>query len=85
MLRYRIIDNLPAATKFLDIDQNTVYSLGFPLGFVGTTEVRRALAIGLALAAGERLRAGESGEGIADRYAAPSVPCRPRGLEHRCF
>ena len=43
---------MPAATKFLDIDQNTVYSLGFPLGFVGTTEVRRALAIGLALAAG---------------------------------
>ena len=36
---YRIIDNLPAATKFLDMDQNTVYSLGFPLGFVGTAEV----------------------------------------------
>lgn len=34
----RIIDNLPAATKFLDIDQNTVYSLGFPLGFVGSAE-----------------------------------------------
>eukprot|EP01051_Picozoa_sp_SAG22_P000276 SAG22_NODE_6_length_41368_cov_49.702222_19_plen_274_part_00 len=30
-----IVDNLPAATKFLDQDQNTVYSLGFPLGFVG--------------------------------------------------
>ena len=39
-LSCRIIDNLPAATKFLDIDQNTVYSLGFPLGFVGTAEVR---------------------------------------------
>ena len=34
----RIIDNLPAATKFLDIEQNTVYSLGFPLGFVGSAE-----------------------------------------------
>jgi transmembrane 9 superfamily protein 2/4 len=33
-----IVDNLPAATKFLDINQNTVYSLGFPLGFVGSTE-----------------------------------------------
>ena len=42
MLLYRIIDNLPAATKFLDIDQNTVYSLGFPLGFVGTAEVRNS-------------------------------------------
>lgn len=37
-----IVDNLPAATKFLDQDQNTVYSLGFPLGFVGSTEVRVA-------------------------------------------
>ena len=35
----RIIDNLPAATKFLDMDQNTVYSLGFPLGFVGDLQV----------------------------------------------
>jgi transmembrane 9 superfamily protein 2/4 len=34
-----IIDNLPAATKFLDMDQNTVYSLGFPLGFVGDLQV----------------------------------------------
>ena len=42
----RIIDNLPAATKFLDMDQNTVYSLGFPLGFVGNLQVGvNALAV----------------------------------------
>jgi len=41
MEEYRInmiVDNLPAATKFLDIDQNTVYSLGFPLGFIGSAK-----------------------------------------------
>ena len=42
MLPFRIIDNLPAATKFLDMDQNTVYSLGFPLGFVGSADVSSA-------------------------------------------
>ena len=33
-----IVDNMPAATKFLDMELNTVYSLGFPLGFVGTED-----------------------------------------------
>ena len=35
----RIVDNLQAATNFLDMEQNTVYSLGFPLGFIGSAEV----------------------------------------------
>jgi hypothetical protein len=42
---FRIVDNLPAATKFLDMEQNTVYSLGFPLGFIGSTEVLAYLPV----------------------------------------
>lgn len=33
-----ITDNMPSATKFLDLELQTVYSLGFPLGFVGSEE-----------------------------------------------